>query len=467
MKKAFFQTCLITLLTLSLVSCGNDNNSNDMQVGDNVSLLSNIELDYDNAFFDDFSNGVSKENWYIGKQAWGGGNGGVVPSNIKYTDDGVLVITGNGKYYVDGDIKGVGDVKDGRFTGGALISKFLVQSGHYEIKMKVLPRLGACTAFWTYANNIEDGTNHEIDIELPGGNRSDVISFANVLNTNYITEQMNQSQDSKVSDVLLNNELYLNDGNWHTFGFDWYTDPEMIVYSVDGVVSAISTVFIPSMQSRLWVGAWFPVSSAFVGSADFETDNMYVDYVKYIPFKNQPVKEFNPPISGYAFDTEYPREPISTPNINKVANSGFEKVVENPTQIGAWRITKRINEEKEVNEVVYLTNSEGFDESKALVVSDGGIAYQLVDAIYHGFKHNFSIYAKGKGRISLRYYGTMTSEILDTKFIDVNSEQLTKFDLEIEAPLYSQSLRINFESSAGNSLVVDNVELYQMLEENL
>ena len=62
--------------------------------------------------------------------------------------------------------------------------------------MKVLPRQGACTAFWTFAYNLDTLENHEIDIELPGGNRSGTVTFENVLNTNYITEQMNISFDT-------------------------------------------------------------------------------------------------------------------------------------------------------------------------------------------------------------------------------------------------------------------------------
>ena len=153
----------LVLAISSLVACSSNNIVSTPKVGKDLVLFNNIEFDYDNAFFDDFSEGVSNDNWYIGKQAWGGGNGGVVPNNIKYTDDGNLVVTGNGKFYEDGDIRGVGDIKDGRYTGGALISKFLVQPGRYEIKMKVLPRLGACTAFWTFAYDVSDASNHEID----------------------------------------------------------------------------------------------------------------------------------------------------------------------------------------------------------------------------------------------------------------------------------------------------------------
>lgn len=148
-----------------------------------------------------------------------------------------------------------------------MISKFLTQSGRYEIKMKVLPRQGACTAFWTFAYNLDTLENHEIDIELPGGNRSGTVTFENVLNTNYITEQMNISFDTNLTKTIsdVSNEVYLNDGKWHVYGFDWYTNPEQIVYYVDGKITAISNAFVPSMQSRLWVGAWFPIASAFVG----------------------------------------------------------------------------------------------------------------------------------------------------------------------------------------------------------
>ena len=454
---------LITTL-LSVVSCSSGTKPQVLAVGSNIELLDGIKLNYEKAFFDDFTNGVSKDNWYIGKQAWGGSNGGVLPENINYTDDGVLVITGNGNYYDDGDIKGVGDVKDGRYTGGALISKFLTQSGRYEIKMKVLPRQGACTAFWTFAYNLDTLENHEIDIELPGGNRSGTVTFENVLNTNYITEQMNISFDTNLTKTIGNedNEVFLNDGEWHVFGFDWYTNPEQIVYYVDGKITAISNAFVPSMQSRLWVGAWFPVASAFVGSAEFETDNMYVDYVKYIPFENQPYKEFTPITNGVALDNEYPSQPISNPIINKVASADFEKVSLNGSKVGGWNVAKRITEEKDLSEVIQVVDNEGYDDSKALKISDGGIAYQLIDSVYHNFKHDFSVYAKGNGKITIRYYGITTNEVLDAKTIDVNSDELKEYVLsDLVAPAASQRIRINIETSEGNSIFVDNVSLIQ------
>ncbi len=436
--------------------------------GDNLSLFNGVKMDYEHTFFDDFSNGVSKEYWYIGNQAWGGNNGGVVPANVNYTDDGVLVLSGNGKYYSDNDIRGVGDIKDGRYTGAALISKFKVRSGRFEIKMKVLPRQGACTAFWTYANDANTGANHEIDIELPGGNIKRPVTFENVLNTNYITERFKQSQDTSVSSVYNNGqEVFLNDGSWHVFGFDWYTNPEIIVYYVDGKITAISDVFVPNMESRLWLGCWFPVSSAFVGTANFEKDNMYVDYVKYIPFLDQPYQEFDPPFSGYALDNEYPTTPISVPNINKISNGTCENLptltVENENvdtvELYGWNLSKKLSETKRLDEVISIEDGVGFDNSKALIIRDDGLAYQNIDSVYHNFKFDFSFYAKGKGRAIVVFYGKTTSDTLDMQTFNIDNENLSIFTKELVAPENCQSMMIDFDTSVGNQLLIDNLSL--------
>ncbi len=467
LKNGILSTILI-LVTVSACTNAPIEEENLLPVvGEDLRLLDNIEFDYEHAVFDDFSSGVDKTRWYIGNQAWGGNNGGVIPANVNYTDDGILVLTGNGKYYSDHDVRGVGDVKDGRYTGAALVSKFKVHTGRFEIKMKVLPRLGACTAFWTYANEATSGANHEIDIELPGGNIDRPISFENVLNTNYITERFKQSQDIKVSSLSSEeNEVYLNDGEFHTFGFDWYTDPELIIYYVDGKISAISDVFIPNYECRLWFGCWFPVSSAFVGTANFEKDNMYVDYVKYLPFKNQPYETFEPPFSGYALDNEYPTTPIPVPTISKISNGTFEnltlqEISENTNEIElyGWNLTKKINEDQPLASVIDIVDNEGYDHSKALLLKDGGVAYQNIDSIYHNFQYDLSFYAKGKGRAIVSFYGKTNTEALFSKTININQDELTLFSEEFIAPEGSQSLEIDFDTSKENSLLIDNLSL--------
>lgn len=368
--KIVISAATAALLCLSLAACGGKGGSGGSgaapAVGKPVATIAGVELDYDNAFFDGFDNGVDYNNWYIGNQAWGesaGGNGGVIPQNVGYTDDGVLVLSGNGEYYRRGEVKGVGTRKDGSLAGAALISRFTTRPGHYEIKMKVLPRQGACSAFWTYAYDNDTRGNHEIDIELPGGKESGVIGFDNVLNTNYVTEGDNISQDVTLSNATGGKVNVLNDGKWHTFGFDWYTlepgeydgdldeyenkltetDPEeklrgeadgKVVYYIDGVVTAVGDAFVPYYESRLWLGVWFPHNTGFVGDANFENDYMYVDYVSYVPFKDQPCVDFTPAVNGHAERRDYPTHPITTVNTNMLANGSFEYVGDDFTRSG-------------------------------------------------------------------------------------------------------------------------------------
>ena len=454
----------VLICSLLLVSCGSssdDDKTKPLAVGDKMALMEGVKLDYENVFFDDFSNGVNSEHWLIGDQAWGGSNGGVVPENVSYTDDGVLLLRGNGAFYQEGEIKGVGDVKDGRFTGAALISNFLTGPGRYEIKMKVLPRIGACTAFWTYAYEFEEELNHEIDIELPGGHRSGVVSFENLLNTNYQKVDRSHSQDAKLSTIFNNEEVFLNDGEWHTFGFDWYTSPEKIVYYIDGVVCNISELFVPDMLSRLWVGVWFPVASAFVGYPNFETDYMQVDYISYIPFVDQPFTVFNPTVSGLANQNEYPAIPTNAKIVNKIANGTFEYIDKNNSSISGWRLDKYLVEDKEVEEVCYIGTTNGIDGSKGLVVKDNGVADQKVDAVYHNFKHELSFMAKGKGTATVYYYSTSTLQPLDTKTIDINCDEFTSFSTDLIAPANSQCMYVQFDTFDGETILIDNVNLLQ------
>lgn len=450
---------LSLIFTLSLVSCA-EVQTPQLAPGDSLKLIENVKFDYDNAFFDDFTDGVKKENWYIGDQAWGGSNGGVVPENVSYTDDGVLLLRGNGGHYQQNEIKGVGDVKDGRYTGAALISNFLVGPGRYEIKMKLLPRIGACTAFWTYAYEFDNELNHEIDIELPGGHRSGNITYENVLNTNYTKVSESISKDINVASVF-NKDVYLNDGEWHTFGFDWYTSPEKIVYHLDGRVTAITDLFVPSMLCRLWVGVWFPVSSGFVGSADFETDYMQVDYINYIPFLEQPFTNFNPSPNGYANDNEYPTIPQNAREINKISNGTFEYLNNENINHSGWKLNRYLDEDKEINEVCFVKDSIGIEESKGLVIKDGGVVEQTIDAVYSNFRHEFDFYAKGKGTVTINYYSQDKTSPLKTETININSEAYQKYNLSLTAPKNSQMVKFTLDTFNGEEVNFDNISLYQ------
>ena len=178
--KKFLSMFLLAATSTGLASCGNDEVNDEPKdptevdpmtyfvVGEEYKTLPSVTSDYTNGFYDSFES-FNKNNWYVGKGYWGSNNGGVSPRNVHLTDNGELAIRGTGLHYARGDLQGYGNFTDGRNVGGTIVSKFLTGPGHYEVKMKVVPRQGACTAFWTYAYRThEEGQadNHEIDVEF-------------------------------------------------------------------------------------------------------------------------------------------------------------------------------------------------------------------------------------------------------------------------------------------------------------
>ncbi len=474
MKKNRFARCYlyISIILFSLSSCSSNSSSKEviLNVGDKVQLLNNVSFDYDHIFFDGFDNGVNKSNWYIGNGAWGSGNGGVVPENVLYSESGELILRGNGMHYSSNLIKGVGTLKDGKNTGAALISKSTFGPGRYETRMKPLPRQGACSAFWTYNNYTIEGQenhNHEIDIELPGGKENGVISFKNILNTNYVTESYYESQDNKV--VIDEKEISLNDGNYHIFGFDWYTNPSKIVYYVDGIITSISDSFVPNTSTRLWIGNWFPNNTSFVGGSNFETDYMYIDYVKYLPFdETQTYQKCDVDISiNLANDNQYPASPILLDDVNKISNGNFEYALDNEIDDFGWSFKKKNVEKKAVDEVTYIDKEDGYVSFCSATIKDGGFLETSIDSVYEGFKYKLSFYAKSSSldsKARINFVPQASSSYLSTLIVDVStSEEYRYYSYEFIAPCDTNSLNINFINMSNNGeFHVDDVKLIKL-----
>lgn len=447
------------------------------KIGEDYKKYPNIKEDIVNGFYDPFDT-FDSSSWYVGDGYWGLNNGGVSKDNLALSEDGELIFKANGLYYSKNDTKSSGAYKDGRKCGSTIISKFLVKPGHYEVKMKVLPRQGSCTAFWTYANRPvegqKDNDNHEIDIELPGGSKTGNITFKKALNTNWHTELAYDSVEYSIKDINKDaSYIAYNDNQYHTFGFDWYTDPSCIVYYCDGKITNVSNIFIPTLEQRLWLGVWFP--NGFTGVAQFETDNMYVDYVKYNPFKDQEYEEFVPEIG---VGKEYNNVKVITKkNANKVSNGDFEYATnfqgeENYDELGnrGWQFIKKVSEKKELKEVVnVLPNIGTNDGSKCgASIKDGGVLRQYIDSVYDGYKYNFSFDGKAiKGNddasyLKVSFLNGGEESIKDEIFNIVNTGSFKNYKKEIEAPVNTEKIKIEVRTSTGNEVIVDNVRLEQI-----
>ncbi|MCR4694295.1 MAG: glycoside hydrolase family 16 protein [Pseudobutyrivibrio sp.] len=215
-------------------------------------------------FYDEFNgSSLNTDIWETVDQVWGAGNHGVSSSNVSLDGAGHLII------------RGTGDLNSYPRNGGCIRTVTEnYASGSYEVRMKAMPQMGALSAMWTYYN--DGNINHEIDIELPG-NRN---SFNYVLCTDWIKEiETNEYRTSQLIPSF--NQA---DGQYHTYRFDWHTEPgqERVEYYVDGQLLTTQYTTVPFHSGKFWVGVWFP--NNWCGEPNFDEDYLYIDYVKYTPF---------------------------------------------------------------------------------------------------------------------------------------------------------------------------------------
>lgn len=224
-------------------------------------------------FYDDFRNGLNPEIWNISEGVWGGENvnNGVIAENVLLSDRQTLILRARGDY--SNHLKR---------TGAVICSKKLFGPGKYSVCMKIAPRLGVCSAFWTFYYEDEGKINHEIDIELPGNKQSKEIGFDKVLNTNWISEKEHfESKSVAIPSV--------NDNQFHVYSFEWHTNPKEIIYYLDGKMTSRTTNFVPTHKGVLNVGVWFP--NQWCGSPLFEEDYMEVKWIAYEPFDEPSIEK--------------------------------------------------------------------------------------------------------------------------------------------------------------------------------
>lgn len=282
-----------------------------------------VVSDSDDIFCDDFTGSrLDTDKWLIAEKNWGGTvtengetvdyNGGVVSENVA-VHDGALVLTGLGDLY-EGEQRGINrdgsQRSDGKRCGGAIATREYYASGSYEIRAKVAPVLGCCSAMWTfeyeedYLGDDVKITNHEIDIEFPGRDGNGDFSLSHALCTTWITEE-----DYKTESVNCGNQA---DDEFHTYRFDWHTGSDTetprVEYYFDDVLTYASYDDIPTNESRFWLGLWFP--KYWAGTPDFDTTEFVIDYVKITPFheSGDTQQHESYPDSGWAEpDAELPK----------------------------------------------------------------------------------------------------------------------------------------------------------------
>ena len=477
MKKCVAFLLPIFLASSFLITSKNNNNevlATQDRPTYNIPLLEGEELDYSNQIFDDFDNGIDSTNWWINYRSWanvnGRKNGGVVSENVFYnSDEGTAILRSTGDYYAEKSIRTPKNAlaEDGKRSGGDLVSKFFTYPGRYEIRMKVSPRYGVCTTMWTYIeygdyiSSLDGRHNHEIDIELPYDGNFKKISFGNYIGG--FEDTMHTSEK-----VLIDNPL--NDGEYHTFGFDWYynenTNHKVINYYIDGQILSTINEYVPFYKTKVNIGVWIPDSRLAGTPPRFDKAYCDIDYFKYIPFKNNHHEDATCPDgkNPYEFKTgaplsEYPTE--STPNIirNYFPNGSFDYV--NKQSSSNWTNSEVVGIENNginVAKTTYDRNSSS--TSGGASISQNGYLAGYIDSCFKGQSYNLSIDYKNEGKVFVKSYDGSDNLLSTNEYNLSNSSSWTTFSENITLDDSSVSyISVSISNENDAALIVDNIIL--------
>lgn len=277
-------------------------------------------------FFDDFSSGLDRDNWLISEKGWGGDNAGVAAANVLIVDDvddGVAIkalrLEAHGDEFAGGPTR----------EGAAIATRGYFASGRYEIRAKIAPEFGVCTAFWPfhyidhrmgeaeYWRDVNPRRNTEIDWEFPTDLADDDtgnFSFTKARTNSWGGQFGGEGGEHKGRKVLtdefgvpLDLADEAADGRYHTFTIEWRSGEDLgdeaitrttrgsVRWLLDGrLVDELDDVAfgqgnVPFRGARFWLGAWFPASGyaghvGWTGNPDFDTTAAHVAWVRITPF---------------------------------------------------------------------------------------------------------------------------------------------------------------------------------------
>lgn len=303
-------------------------------------------------FTDYFTSGLDPQRWLIADKQWGGDNGGVYHTNVRRRTGGGIILEAHGDTYVP-DAAHAADPRGGRRVGAAIVTRNYYASGLYEVRAKIPPNLGACTAFWPFHyigySNGDAGywaepspiRNTEIDWEMPtdyvpvaSTGIHSAISFNYQRENNWGGQWGGEGGESSLRNIGTSS---IADGAFHTFGIRWKsgTDttgglrtPGTVEWLLDGAVVRTFTgaTFgqdnVPFRGARFWIGIWFPASGyhrltsagtytdsvGWAGDPSFSTAQLEIQWVRITPIsqnRDRWVSETSP--SGfYATPNQYP-----------------------------------------------------------------------------------------------------------------------------------------------------------------
>jgi hypothetical protein len=441
-------------------------------VASRVAYQDGSELSFD----EDFSSGTMNDDlfWVIDGYWDAGGttnwHNGVRSRNLRYVKNGsdtYLGIKARGSYCHDADMvkTSAGHIKP---EGACIMTKNFLKPGRFEINMATMPREGAVTAMWTYYSKTgsEATSQNEIDIEIGGD-----AQYTNEWTTTWTTHTDKETDSVDVSKVC-----YLNDGKFHKYTFDWYTNYgpnglKRVDWFVDGIlIKSITGTSVPEMMMPLWIGLWCP---SWAGNPYFAYDYMLVKDIAYKEFdensqyvdevrnSNPAYTHTNPSASSIASEAY-----AATQSVEKLGNTDFEsltKCVTDDSYFGwtpenASLGTVTLSDEHSEGSHSYQLNASTTSSEEY----HGEYLDAKVSLAYPGYQYAYSVDAKlltasSKGNLEIRYKDKNGSTI-KTETKAVSGTSWATLSGTVTMPAKSASLQLTLTAEDG-SVLYDNASL--------
>ena len=420
---------------------------------------------------DDFNytlGGFTESSFYINENRWGANNNGVRGANVGYTEDGIAVLKAYGDY-----AKNPSDKR----SGSCLLSQEYIGPGKIEVAMKVMPRLGGCTAIWPfYAGQNEQSGEYqyqEFDIEIPAGaDNINPATFERVMNTSY-ANTWNEITGGPSRTTKTETLTPANDGAWHKYGMEWETSPKpRIRYYVDDVLTSDTDddpngyKTVSDATAPIQIGVWFP--NGWAGDRNFDEACALIDWVSYQPYPDQPRKESKKPEfqAGLYPMENYPMEPIELPVTEYIGNGDFENMTDKNQEgqdMSIWQ------GDFSFEDLVETENG-----GHALNLAAGKSISQVITGVYGKDRTDDAVFG------NLSYYydftligncdttagkGTVKVEFLDDKGAPLGNGAITSaladlssFKLNPQSVHGSKAMKITISVTEGN-IIFDDISM--------
>ena len=287
----------------------------------------------------------------------------MAPENVQLVEDFdegrpiiALRLEAHGDEYT-GDL-----VHNGRSSrvGAAIATREYFASGRYEVRARVAPEYGTCTAFWPfhyidhrmgeaeYWHEPNPRRNTEIDWEFPtdlAGTDTGNFSFTKARTNSWGGQFGGEGGEHKgrieltdESGAPLDLAMEALDGRYHTFTIEWRSGSDLgdeaitrdetgsVRWLIDGrLVDELQDVHfgqgnVPYRAARFWLGTWFPAAGygkdvGWTGDPAFDVTAAHIAWVRITPLasgRDQWVDETVPNLA-WADPGDYPTpiEPIA------------------------------------------------------------------------------------------------------------------------------------------------------------